>query len=256
MILFLSDLHLGRGPREASRRAEADAIDLLMAHRRALRQPGARLILLGDVFDAYMEYRTLVPAGFIRFLGALAALADDGVTITAVPGNRDHWQLGHLATETGITLEREEWRGAAYGRSLLAAHGDGRIAAETTQNRIRPLLRSKAAYWLYRNALPGDWGFRVARRIAASGDGEPEPHLVAGLRDAAAIALRQPGTDLVIFGHCHVAECTDLGDGTYLNPGYWFGNRTYGVLDAAGPRVCTWPAGDAPAGTTRNQHDA
>jgi UDP-2,3-diacylglucosamine hydrolase len=252
MILFLSDLHLGRGSRAASRSAERDAIVLLQHHRASLRQPGARLILLGDVFDAYMEYRTLMPVGAVRLLGKLAEFVDEGVPVTAIAGNRDQWQLGHLAREVGITVEPEEWRGEAFGRQILAAHGDGRIAEEVMQNRLRPLLRSRLAYQLYRNVLPGDWGFRLARRVARGGDGLPEPDLVEGLRTAARHALRQPGTDLVAFGHCHVAECTDFDGGTYLNPGYWFGDRTYGVLDERGPRVCTWPEGTPPAGNAPN----
>ncbi|MEL7362386.1 MAG: metallophosphoesterase, partial [Bacteroidota bacterium] len=100
MILFLSDLHLGRGTPEASRAAERDVCALLDAHADTL----DALVLVGDLFDAYMEYRHLVPKGFVRLQGRLAALVDAGVTVTYVVGNRDPWHLDHFAREIGVRL--------------------------------------------------------------------------------------------------------------------------------------------------------
>ncbi|MEO0858505.1 MAG: metallophosphoesterase, partial [Bacteroidota bacterium] len=103
MILFLSDLHLGRGTPAESRAAERDVCALLDAHASAL----DALVLVGDVFDAYMEYRHLVPKGFVRLQGRLAALVDAGVPVTYVVGNRDPWHLDHFAREVGVRLVRD-----------------------------------------------------------------------------------------------------------------------------------------------------
>lgn len=237
MILFLSDLHLGRGTAEESRRAERDAVSLLETHREDLLKSDGRLVLLGDVFDAYMEYGAMVPAGFSRLLGALASLSDAGVPVTYIVGNRDCWHLGHLAEDVGMDLVRDSLTLAASGKQIFAAHGDGLVQAEKTTSLLKPLFRSQLAYRLYRNVLPGDSGFRIARRIARRGSGEPEHHVVAGLRRAAREILESSEADIVVMGHSHHAECSRLAAGTYLNPGYWFKDRTFGTLDASGPAV-------------------
>ena len=38
-------------------------------------------VLLGDVFDYWYEYKKVVPRGFVRFLGKLASLADEGIEV-------------------------------------------------------------------------------------------------------------------------------------------------------------------------------
>jgi UDP-2,3-diacylglucosamine hydrolase len=245
MLLFLSDLHLGRGAPAESRAAERDAVALLAAHAPDLAGRGGGLLLLGDVFNAWMEYRTLVPKGFVRFQGALAELADGGVPVTYVVGNRDPWHLGYFEEEIGARVVDGPLLREAYGRRVIAAHGDGRIAAERRANRLRPVLRSGLAYRLFRNGLPGDWGFRLARAVAGRGSGAPEPRVVDGLREEARRLLRETPADLAVLGHSHRAELSDLPEGTFLNPGYWFAERTFGVFDAAGPRLLRWSEGAA-----------
>ena len=66
------------------------------------------LFLMGDLFDFWFEYKTAVPRGFVRFLGKLSALADQGIRIHIFVGNHDLWmwdylekELGELQQETG-----------------------------------------------------------------------------------------------------------------------------------------------------------
>jgi len=242
MLLFLGDLHLGRGSEAASRATELDAVALLTEHADRLAQPDGGLVLLGDVFNAYMEYGRMVPAGFVRIQGALAALVDRGVEVTYVVGNRDLWHLRHFREDVGVNMVRDEHVFSAYGHRVLAAHGDGLAPGWPGFDLIRPVLRSRLAYFLYRSLLPSDIGYRIARNLARRGSGAPRKELVADLREAARQVARQRGFDLVVLGHSHEAEFTNFPAGAYLNPGYWFAHRTYGILDESGPRLAQWNA--------------
>jgi UDP-2,3-diacylglucosamine hydrolase len=245
MLLFLSDLHLGRGSRAESRDAELDAVALLESSAAALTDVDGGLVLLGDVFNAYIEYRTLVPSGFVRLQGTVARLVDAGVHVTYVVGNRDPWHLTYFSDEIGVRVVNDGFECTAYGRQLFIAHGDGLVPAERTYNRIRPLLRHPLAYRLYRNVLPGDWSFRLARWVAHRGHGGAEPPIVEGIRAAAHRRLTETDADLVVLGHSHRAELTNFAEGVFLNPGYWFAERTFGVLDASGSRLLRWAGGTA-----------
>lgn len=245
MILFLSDLHLGRGSGAASAAAERDAVAMLRAHEDAVRTAAeagedAGLILVGDVFDQYLEYRRLVPKGFVRFQGLLAAWTDAGLPVTYVVGNRDPWHLDYFETELGVRVVRDAVAAEMHGHTAYIAHGDGLVPDERVYNRIRPILRHPWAHRLYRTLTPGDSGYRLARRIARWGDGTPEARVVDALRAAARHLLHTTPTDLVVLGHGHRAEHTALPGGTYLNPGYWFADRTFARLDAGGAALLRW----------------
>lgn len=238
MVLFLSDLHLGRGTPGETREAERDALALLRAHAEDVQA----LYLVGDVFDQYLEYRHLVPKGSARLLGLLAEWTDRGVAVTYLAGNRDPWHLGYFRDELGVRVALDHVEAEHHGRRLWVAHGDavGR-GVEPLYRWLRPLMRNRWIYRLYRNALPGDAAYRLARRVGRWGaDPEPDAALVAAMRDAAHALLHETDRDLVVMGHCHLAQHVRWPAGAYLNPGYFFHDRTFAWLDAEGAHLGRW----------------
>jgi UDP-2,3-diacylglucosamine hydrolase len=245
LILFVSDLHIGRGTPAESRAAEEDFRALVDAHRGEL-ATGA-LVLVGDVFDQFIEYRHLVPKHAIRTLALLGDLADAGCAVTYVAGNRDPWHVDLLERRLGVRLVRDWITEETPGGRTYIAHGDGLVPAERTYNRLRPILRSPLMARLYRMGLPGDSAFAFARWFAhrMESDGAPEPAVTASLRRKAAELLGTGAADLVVMGHGHSAECTPMSGGIYLNPGYWFADRTFACVDASGAGVYRWRDGRA-----------
>ena len=88
-VYFASDLHLGMYPMEKSRLRERYVVDWL----EQIRHDAKEIWLIGDVFDYWYEYNKVVPRGFVRFLGKLASLADEGVEIHLFPGMEHHQDL-------------------------------------------------------------------------------------------------------------------------------------------------------------------
>jgi len=245
LTLYISDLHLGRGTPAESRAAEADFRSLVAAHRAELER-GA-LVLVGDVFDQYIEYRHLVPKQAMRTLAMLADLVDAGCRVTYVVGNRDPWHVDFLEQQLGVRLVRDSLTEGPPGGRTYIAHGDGHVPAEWTYNRLRPLLRSPQMARLYRMGLPGDSAFAFARWFAHrfGSDGASEPRITEALRARAREIVSAGDASLVVMGHGHAAELTHFGAGAYLNPGYWFAERTFGRVDEQGPALLRWHAGGA-----------
>lgn len=77
LTYFISDLHLGARYMADSRAHEARVVGFLQR----IAPTARRLYLVGDVLDYWFEYRHVVPKGHVRFLAALAALADSGVEV-------------------------------------------------------------------------------------------------------------------------------------------------------------------------------
>ena len=219
---------------------------MLRAHEPEVLGGGA-LVLLGDVFDQWIEYRHLVPRSAPRLTGLLAEWADQGAEVIYVVGNRDPWHLDYWERDVGVTVVAGAWQTRRDGRALYIAHGDGRTPSERLSSRLQPLLRAPLMARLYRMALPGDSGYALARWAAGrfGTDGTPDPAVAQALADAARQRLAHTDADVVAFGHSHTAALDVTPDGTYLNPGYWFGARTFARVDASGPALLRWHDGAA-----------
>ena len=76
-IYFASDQHLGAPTAEASLPREQKFVAWL----NAIKDDAGAVFLLGDLFDFWFEYETVVPKGFVRVLGKLAELKDAGIDI-------------------------------------------------------------------------------------------------------------------------------------------------------------------------------
>ncbi len=236
MVLFVSDIHFGRSTPEAERAVERDLLACLRAHEDRL----THLYLLGDVFDAYIEYRHLAPKGFVRFLGLLAAWTDRGLPVTYLTGNHDPWHRDLFASELGVRVVFDALCEPCFGRTVYLAHGDA-PAAGRLYRWLRPVLRHPVPVGLYRTLLPADLGMGLARWVKHHfGNTDIRPETVAALRAFARHTLQTTDADLVVLGHSHQAEHTAWPEGHYLNPGCWYADRTFGVLDEQGPRLLRW----------------
>ena len=64
----------------------------------------AAIFLLGDLFDFWFEYKHAVPKGFVRVLGKLAELRDEGIAIYFFVGNHDMWMGNYFQKELNIAV--------------------------------------------------------------------------------------------------------------------------------------------------------
>ena len=91
-IYFASDQHFGAPTLEASKVREKIFLNWLDE----IEKDAFVLFLLGDLFDFWFEYKLVVPKGFVRVLGKLAHLADNGIKIHYFVGNHDLWMRNYL----------------------------------------------------------------------------------------------------------------------------------------------------------------
>lgn len=251
MTLFVSDLHLGRGSREATREAEQDAISLLESYETEIVDEGGRLVLLGDVFHEWIEYKHLVPKRGLRLLGLLAGWCDAGAEVHYLVGNRDPWHVDWMEHEVGVRLHRGAWTPEIEGVRTYIGHGDGlrhpQRAASRFLHRLQPLVRHPHTARLYRTLLPGDTGFALARWVSRTFGSEGTPALRShlDLTEAAHTILATTDAEMVVLGHSHQHALDAAPGGTYLNPGYWFGARTFARMTRLGPELLQWSGTEA-----------
>jgi UDP-2,3-diacylglucosamine hydrolase len=227
VIYFLSDAHFGTGPEEleARKRRHLSALcDRIKADR-------AGLYIMGDLFDFWFEYRTVVQTEHLSVISLLHDLRHAGVRITYIAGNHDHWIGRFFKDDLGIRVVKGRLELELDGKRFLLAHGDGEGRGDWGYKcLLRPLLRNPLSILLFSLLHPdvavpfAGWISRTSRTRL----NQPAVRVAAALR-AAALAKLGRGIDYAVFGHCHLPELTRSGSGAYLNLGDFFSHFTYGV---------------------------
>ncbi len=228
VYLLVSDVHFGKGTRKEERVKEDDLLALLDHCSGEL----DGLVLLGDVFDQYIEYRHLVPKGAVRFVAALSHLAASGVPVLYLVGNHDPWHLDYFSEELGVAVVRDTHEISVGGCQIVVSHGDtlGRGLLSRIAQRI---TRSSVSMALYRTLLPADFGYKFACFIKNKLESSetPEPEVVDRLR-AAAKEILLDGRDVVVLAHSHQAELIEWQEGLYANTGSWHHDRCLAAVEA------------------------
>ena len=237
MVFFVSDMHFGQGSHAEDRAIEDALIACLQAHAHKVTQ----LFLVGDVFDGFIEYRQLVPKGFVRFMALLAAWTDRGVSVTYLVGNHDPWHQDYFATELGVHVMHEPLLGSAGGAYCCVMHGDGLGRARRGHRILRRLLRNRTMVQLYRSLLPADVGVSLAHRVSRRlHQRRHNPRTVDDMRRYAQNVLQQTAAEVLVMGHSHRAELCPWPRGIYMNLGSWRDEGTFGVLDAGIVQLKRW----------------
>jgi UDP-2,3-diacylglucosamine hydrolase len=216
----ISDAHLGFANAEVERN--------IVRFLRYLAGTGGSLIINGDLFEFWFEWRTVVPRSSVRVLAALADLRDAGVPVLMVAGNHDCWGGSVLRDDAGVDYVVGPWVGTAAGWHARFEHGDGLRPREDRRYRaLRRVLRNPMAIRSFRWIHP-DLATRVAShsshasRTYAARDGG------AGLRAAAGRAIAaDPTLDVIAYGHSHVPALERVGRAVYANAGSWLDAPTF-----------------------------
>ena len=130
---FISDVHLGMGTREEERTKE----DRLLAFFSKILPRTRQLYIVGDLFDFWFEYRTVIPKGFHRTLSALQAFTEKGIPIHYLAGNHDFWMKDFFAGELGMTLHADPFETMIDRKRVYLHHGDGLAQKDVGYRLIR-----------------------------------------------------------------------------------------------------------------------
>jgi UDP-2,3-diacylglucosamine hydrolase len=233
-VYFASDNHLGAPTLKASRPREKKFVAWLDE----IKADAGAIFLLGDLFDFWMEYKTVIPKGFTRTLGKLAEISDSGIPIYYFVGNHDLWMNGYFEEELNIPVFHKPQHYEINGVSFFIGHGDGLGPHDKGYKRMKKVFTNPVSKWLYRWLHP-DWGVRLAQYFSIknkmiSGDedikflGEDKEWLV----QYAKRKLETQHYDHFIFGHRHLPLEIDLnGKSKYTNLGDWIVHFTFAKFD-------------------------
>ncbi|MES1226981.1 MAG: UDP-2,3-diacylglucosamine diphosphatase, partial [Bacteroidota bacterium] len=205
-IYFLSDFHLGAPDHLVSLAREKRIIQFL----EEIRKDASEIFIVGDLFDFWYEYRTVVPKGFVRILGKLAEISDSGIPIHFFAGNHDMWMSGYFEEELNIPVYHEPKTFSRNDKKFLIGHGDGLGPGDHGYKFIKKIFRNKFCQWLF-GILPPAIGVGIANyfsRKSRASAGQTDDHFLGEenewLISYCKEVLQNSYFDYLIFWHRHL----------------------------------------------------
>ncbi|MBU8892573.1 MAG: UDP-2,3-diacylglucosamine diphosphatase [Bacteroidales bacterium] len=231
-IYFASDVHLGLPDYEQSLEREK----LFVRWLDSIKSDAKEIILLGDIFDFWFEYKRAIPRGFSRFLGKLCEITDSGIPVHFFTGNHDMWVFDYLPKETGVVLHKKPTVKEFFGKKFYLAHGDGLGPGDRSYKLLKKIFASKVSQWLFARFHP-NLGIRIANlwsthsrysRETRPFEGEDKEWLILYSKKV----LEKEHFDFMVYGHRHYALDLKLSDSCrYINLGDWLSHFTYAEFD-------------------------
>jgi UDP-2,3-diacylglucosamine hydrolase len=203
---------------------------------------GTLLVLLGDIFDFYFEYRSVVSRRYLDVYAALDRCRQRGVDLHFLGGNHDHWVGPFFTDELGIKVHSDEIRLAAQGRKLVLAHGDLVMQRDYGYKVLKTVLRNRGVIAVSRLVHP-DLMDAIARNVA---HGSRAYFSVPQERRARAVLAHawdnfySRGNDAFVMGHVHYPMHETREGREFMIVGDWLQHFTYGRLTGGRLRLETF----------------
>ncbi|HWO88339.1 MAG TPA: UDP-2,3-diacylglucosamine diphosphatase [Gemmatimonadales bacterium] len=243
-VVVVGDAHLGT----ADPGAEGAFLEFLAA----VPSIGSRLLLLGDIFDFWFEYRSVVPRKHLRTAAAIGEVARSGTTVEFFGGNHDRWGGTFWTRDMGVAFHPRGSDLIVAGRRAFVHHGDGLSDHLVLARALQWVLSRRLTVLVY-SLLHPTASFWLAEKLAGWLEGRhktPEAmDRAASFQEGLARQMieRRPELQLVIMGHTHRQRVVELGPGRfYLNAGQWMNERHYAVVTPDSLWAGCWP--DRPPG--------
>jgi UDP-2,3-diacylglucosamine hydrolase len=235
-IYFVSDCHFGVPTREKSLEREKLFIEWLDQ----VKSDAAEIYIMGDLFEFWYEYKTVVQKGYVRLFGKMAEITDSGIPIYFFRGNHDVWAFDYLAEELNLKIYPDTLKKEIDGKTFFLGHGDGLGKGDNGYKFIKKVFRNKVNQWLFRWLHP-DVGTGMGLFWSNKSRVANENHGIEQVNDLGIERLTgycnevlksDPNIDYFVFGHIHRPQVVNLnGKAKYYSIGDWIRYFSYLVFD-------------------------
>ena len=224
-IYIVSDSHFGSSEGCIP---ESERVSLFFKFLENVKESGEKLILLGDIFDFWFEYKNVVPKNYFAILKKISEISEI-MEVNFVCGNHDLWADGFLES-LGIKIYRESLEMELWGKKIFLAHGDRLRKTDLGGRTVRLIMGNPISVALYRLIHP-DWGISFARFISNLSRAKSGQKTLKNPVPTPAISLFNEGYDVVILGHTHYPYLNAHDKGIFMSTGDWMYHFTYGLIE-------------------------
>ena len=242
-IYFLSDFHLGAPNKVQSNLREQRLVRFLQNAKK----DAAAIFIVGDIFDFWFEYKTVVPKGFVRLLGCLADLSDAGIELHIFTGNHDLWMKDYLTEELNAKIYFEPREFTLGAKKFFIGHGDGLGPGDQGYKFMKKIFTNPLCKWLF-GWLHPDLGIQLANYFSSKSrakTGTSDEVFMGEDKEWLIIYAKQKAKEInahyFIFGHRHYPLDIAINENSrYINLGDWLRSNSYAVFDGQDIQLLHW----------------
>jgi UDP-2,3-diacylglucosamine hydrolase len=224
-VFFLSDAHFKYDASSPAERLKRERFISFIAGI----DGASRLYLLGDIFDFWFEYASVVPRYYGDILDALSSLRNSGTEIYMAGGNHDFWLGSHLSGTLGFTILPLRATHTIQGVTVTMTHGDDLLPGDRGYKLLKAVIRSRPAVAAAR-AMHPDLLYAFARSFSRASKGitsKKTERAAKTLLSMAEGAFFTGGNDAFVMGHIHYPCIERFGERTFAIIGDWERNFSY-----------------------------
>lgn len=237
--LFVSDLHLTRN--------RPAITELFLEFLQTEACKAEALYILGDLFEYWIGDEA-VDADEIRpVIAALRAVADGGVSVYVLHGNRDFLLGERFQQACHCRLLDDPATIDLYGKNTLITHGDQLCTDDAEYQRVRCILRDPAwqSMFLAKEIDEREAIARSYREISMANSSAKPMHIMDVNADAVEQAMITHGVVQMIHGHTHRPDIHEVKigvrNGRRIVLGDWYKHGSVLRCDQSGCRLDKLP---------------
>ena len=238
-LYFISDNHfmMNFDEKELSRRK------LMYNLFDEIHKTGGSLIIGGDFFDFWFDYKHVIPKYYHDIICRLRKLSVDGIEIHFLAGNHDYWEFGFLSEQTGIIFHSGDFEFSIDGQKILLTHGDGLLSYDNGYRLMKKIIRHRWCIALFR-MLHADWGCALAKYVSNTSNRhnhlDDSTHRIQNEIMNFAKQRWTENYDIILVGHYHQTGIQNEGDKKLIWLGDWLQHFTVTKYDKTGWSQTSW----------------
>ncbi|MGB9428476.1 MAG: UDP-2,3-diacylglucosamine diphosphatase [Gammaproteobacteria bacterium] len=232
--LFISDLHLDP--------ARPQITQLFLDFLESEARTAQALYILGDFFEIWIGDDDPDPH-HARVMAGVRELADRGVPVFFMHGNRDFLIGEGFAAQTGCTLLPDPTVADLYGIPTLLMHGDTLCTDDVEYQAFRKMVRDPARQKVFlAQSLDARRAFMSQARAATKQHSQAKSEYIMDVNQQAVEAiLKQYDVTRLIHGHTHRPAVhtfqSEGGEKTRIVLGDWYEQGSLLKIDQTGFRL-------------------
>jgi len=190
------------------------------------------LYILGDLFDYWFEYKTVIQKNSYRILSCLEHMVENKIDVYYVIGNHDFSHRDLFEKQLGIKIFEKFISKEINSKKFFLAHGDGLLDNDKGYLILKSIVRNKKLQSLYSKLHPNigislaKYFSKVSRNHTANRDYGPIDFMLKFSTQKI-----KEGYDYVVLGHSHRVVNEKINRGFYINLGTWLIKPTYGIFN-------------------------
>jgi len=236
--LFISDVHLGGFSKKQNTQIEHELINLIDF----CEDNEYQIVILGDLFDYWMEYPGHHPDLGENLLARFERYNRKRTQTLYITGNHDYWTNGYFHS-IGFDVEKNKRNLTIDDTSIFLMHGDGldNPALGLPRPLLHRFLRNPVVIKTFQSLFRPDTGLKIMKNFSRlSRSAEDEFLDRQKLNEWAKTYLGRSSADAVICGHDHIPRIKKNDFGTFINLGTFYKHRTVATYNKGSFDLVVW----------------